>query len=134
MPFLCIQLPLAIREKIHLPIPCMTLRENGAICNYIGPGKDPDKSYKGFDPMDGKTFLFNAEDVDEKLRIGKFSSFTELIKQPTGEVDFSTITRSINEIEEIIMVVLDTSGSMDSKYFEKKTKYELAMTGFDTVL
>eukprot|EP00800_Vazella_pourtalesii_P006422 TRINITY_DN182_c0_g1_i11.p1 TRINITY_DN182_c0_g1~~TRINITY_DN182_c0_g1_i11.p1 ORF type:complete len:1151 (-),score=160.40 TRINITY_DN182_c0_g1_i11:220-3672(-) len=130
MPFLCIQLPLAIREKIHLPIPCMTLRENGAICNYIGPVKDTNKPYQGFDPMDGKTFSFNAEDVDEKLRKGKFSTFTELIKQPTGEVDFSTITRSINEIEEIIMVVLDTSGSMDSKYFEKKTKYELAMTGF----
>ena len=29
------------------------------------------------------------------------------------------------------MVVLDTSGSMDSEYFENKTKYELAMTGFE---
>ena len=130
MPFLCIQLPLAIKEKNDLPIACMTLRENGVICNYIGHAKDINQPYQGFDPMDGETFIFNAEDVDEKLRKGKFSSFTELIKQPTSKVDFSTITRPINELEEIIMVVLDTSGSMDSRYFASKTKYELAMTGF----
>ena len=130
MPFLCIQLPLAIKEKNNLPIPCITLRENGAICNYIGPAKDTNQPYKGFDPIGGATFKFNAEEVNEKLREGRFSSFTELIQQPTSKENFSTITRPLNELEEIIMVVLDTSGSMDNESFENKTKYELAITGF----
>ena len=135
LPFLCIQLPLALKE-VSCPVPCMTLRDNGMICNYIGPCKDVNKPYEGFDPIDGDTFNFDADDLDEKLRKGNFTQFVKLLQQRDTNVsnltvDFSTITRPLDEIEEIIMVVLDTSGSMDRHYFANKTKYELAMTGFE---
>ena len=138
MPFLCIQMPLAIKEKTICPVPCMMLRENGMVCNYIGTkGLDdlnPDP-YEGFDPLDGKSFYFDADDLDKKLRMGNVTQLKKLEQQPSSTVnpqiiDFTTITRPLDELEEIIMVVLDTSGSMDQIHFASKTKYELAMTGF----
>ena len=136
IPFLCIQPPLAIKEKNTCPVPCMMLRENGMICNYIGDnGKDLNKPYKGFDSLDGKLFLFDADDLDEKVRKGNVTQFAKVQQQSATTVtpptiDFTTITRPLNELEEIIMVVLDTSASMDHVHSAYKTKYELAMTGF----
>ncbi|KAI6657666.1 hypothetical protein LOD99_409 [Oopsacas minuta] len=135
MKFLCIQLPLALKDHT-CPVPCMILGENGMVCNYIGGSKDDSKSYEGFDPLGGNTFNFDADDLDETLRKGNHPQYAKLLKgsdtiATNTTVDFTTITRPLNEIEEIIMVVLDTSRSMDSQYFASKSKYELAMTGFE---
>ena len=138
MSFLCIQLPLAIKENNTCPVPCMMLHEDGMVCNYIGTkmlNNLNDKPYVGFNPLDGKSFYFDADDLDEKLRKGKVTRLKKLEQQPASTVktpiiDFTTITRPLNELEEIIMVVLDTSESMDSIHFASKTRYELAMTGF----
>ena len=136
IPYLCIQLPLALKD--NCPVPCMVHGENGMVCNYIGLSKElvgNTKSYEGFDPIDGEMFNFDADDLDEKLRKTNYPQFGALLKGPDTNtskiIDFSSITRPMNELEEIIMVVLDTSGSMDSKYFANKSKYELAMTGFE---
>eukprot|EP00800_Vazella_pourtalesii_P006431 TRINITY_DN182_c0_g1_i5.p1 TRINITY_DN182_c0_g1~~TRINITY_DN182_c0_g1_i5.p1 ORF type:complete len:1118 (-),score=165.33 TRINITY_DN182_c0_g1_i5:220-3573(-) len=135
IPFLCIQPPLAIKEKNTCPVPCMMLREDGMICNYIGnEGKEEGKPYQGFDPFDGKLFSFDADDLDEKVRRGNVTQFAKVQQSATTvtppTIDFTTITRPLNELEEIIMVVLDTSASMDHVHSASKTKYELAMTGF----
>ena len=134
--YLCIQLPLALKD--NCPTPCMVHGENGMVCNYIGPSKElagNTKAYEGFDPISGEMFNFDADDLDEKLRKKNYPQFAALLKCPNSDlnkkIDFSSITRPMNELEEIIMVVLDTSGSMDSKYFASKSKYELAMTGFE---
>ena len=136
IPYLRIQLPLALKDTC--PVPCMVHGENGMVCNYIGASKElvgSTESYAGFNPIDGEMFNFDPDDLDEKLRKKNYPQFAELLKVPdtttSNKVDFSSITRPLNELEEIIMVVLDTSASMDSQYFANKSKYELAMTGFE---
>ena len=134
IPFLCIQPPLAVKEKTTCPVPCIIPHYNGKVCNFIGPSKDDNKPYQAFDPLTRKIFNFDADDLDKELREKKCPELAELNnKHDTRRnvpLNFATITRPISEIEEIIMVVLDTSGSMDGTYFSNKTKYELAITGF----
>ena len=135
MPSLGIQPPLAVKEKGTCPVPCMIMRDNGTVCNFIGPSKDNNKPYQGFDLLTGDTFNFDADDLDKKLREENCPELAEFNNEHTTirntPLNLTTITRPINEIVEIIMVVLDTSGSMDNIYFANKTKYELAMTGFE---
>ena len=125
---LCVQAPLNVKSP-ECRKPCMIPTENGHIGVYIDTSKDTNKPYVCFQVTTGESVLFDADDLDREIKqrppacLKRMRTLNHLMSQ-----GLEAITR---DPEEIIMVILDTSGSMTFPYMDGKTKYHSVIEAFE---
>ena len=124
-PPLCFLYPLQVKSS-DCPNPAMIPIDKNVIAVYIGHSKDG-SNYDYFDVIKGEKGNFDVEDLDKSLKqdLPKCWPFIN----PTTSL-CSGMERLTRIPDEIILVVLDTSYSMESIYFSGKTKFESVIEAF----
>ena len=126
-PALCVQAPLNVKStECHRP--CMIPTGNGNIGVYIDSSKDRNKPHVYYEVLTGQSILFDAHELDRDVKLKQPPCFKRLafLTNPGGQ-GLQAITR---DPEEIIMVILDTSRSMESAYLDGKTKFQSVLEAF----
>ena len=125
---LCVQAPLNVKSPDCIR-PCMIPTEEGHIGVFIDTSKDANNPHVCFQVNTGNSLLFDADDLDREVKLRPPRCFKRLnvLSQVMGG-GLQAITR---EPEEIIMVILDTSGSMAFPYMDEKTKYHSVLEAFE---
>ena len=123
-PPLCVQTPhniyfIQCRKPYMIPTP------EGNIGIYLGFSRNFTKHHHKFHEyyyvITGQPILFDPHDLDRDVKLKQPPCFNRLaLLTNTSEQGIQAITR---DPEEIIMVILDTSGSMESVHLDGKTKY-----------
>ena len=127
-PALCIQIP----ENINAtsPRPSMIPLENGNIGVYIGKSRNILKPFIYYDVLTGKSLNFDVQKLDLAVKMNPplFPyPFQNIVRLFDNKKSLQAITC---EPEEIIMIILETSKSMESSYFDGKTKLNLVLKAF----
>ena len=126
-PPLCIQAPLQVKSFEYNP-PFMIPVDSEIVGVYIGNARDGSWNYDYFDVLRGEKKVFDAEELDKNLKINPPKCWNVLSKcVPREGSNMGILTR---DPEEVIMVVLDTSGSMEQVYLEEKTKQHSVIEAF----
>ena len=130
-PALCVQAPLNVKSP-QCRRPSMIPTENGNIGVYIVSSKDVNKPHIYYEVITGQSILFDAQELDRdvkknKFLINKFGNDWQTLPTKVKGQGLEVITR---DPEEIIMVILDTSGSMDWPYMDGETKSQSAHKAF----
>ena len=126
-PPLCIQAPLQVKSYECNP-PSMIPVGSEEVGVYIGNAKDGSRNYDYFDVLRGEKKVFDAEELDKTLKINPPKCLNVLSKcTPRDGGNMGILTR---DPEEVILVILDTSGSMEQVYLEEKTKQESVIEAF----
>ena len=128
---LCVQAPLNVKST-QCRRPCMIPTASGNIGVYIDSSKDANKPYVYYEVITGQSILFDAQDLDRdvkknKFLINKFGNDWQTLPTKVKGQGLEVITR---DPEEIIMVILDTSASMDWPYMDGKTKSQSVHEAF----
>ena len=124
-PPLCIQPPLQVKSFECLP-PAMIPIDSVKIAVYIGTAKDASNNHEYFDVLSGEKISFDAEELDKTLKL-KPPQCLEMMPTVSSGNEMGRLTR---HPEEVTLVILDTSGSMESKYLDEKTKNESVIEAF----
>ena len=128
-PALCVQAPLNVKStECHKP--CMIPTENGNIGVYIDSSKDTNKPHIYYEVTTGQSILFDAHELDRAVKKNKSLIETLAKDWQTLQPHFEGLEVITRDPEEIIMVILDTSVSMNSAYLNDKTKYESVFEAF----
>ena len=126
-PPLCIQPPLQVKSYECNP-PSMIPIDSERVGVYIGNAKDGSRNYDYYDVLRGEKKVFDAEELDKTLKINPPKCLNVLSKcTPRDGSNMGILTR---DPEEVIMVVLDTSGSMEEVYLEQKSKQGSVIEAF----
>ena len=125
-PPLCIQPPLQVKSSECLP-PAMIPVDNDKIAVYVGNTKGMRNDYSYFDVLSGETITFDAEELDKTLKQNPPKCLDILIPIIPMVNKMGRLTR---DPVEVTLVILDTSGSMKSNYFDGKTKYDSVIEAF----
>ena len=127
-PMLSVHTPLSVKApecKKCSMIPTV----DGEIGVYIDSSKDVNKPHVYFQITTGASVLFDAQDLDRDIKQNPPPCFQQLTTLN------SVVRQGIEAItrvpEEIIMVVLDTSGSMTFPYLDEKSKYQSVLEAFE---
>ena len=128
-PMLCVNAPLSVKAPECKKCSMIPTKE-GEIGVYIDSSKDTNKPHVYFQITTGASVLFDAQDLDEEIKQNPPPCFQSLTTINTVlRQGIEAITRTP---EEIIMVVLDTSGSMTFPYLDEKSKYQSVLEAFET--
>ena len=125
-PPLCIQPPLQVKSFECKP-PAMIPIDRTKIAVYIGAAKDGGSKYDYFDVLSDEKIVFDVEELDKTLKQTPPKCLDILMPlKPIG----NKMGRLTRPPDEVTLVILDTSGSMESKYLDGKTKYESVIEAF----
>ena len=123
---LCIQPPLQVKSYECLP-PAMIPIDSDKIAVYIGTAKDVSNNHDYFDVLSGEKVAFDVEELDKILKKNPPKCLPNIMpNRPMGN-EMGRLTR---QPEEVTLVLLDTSGSMEQTYFDDKTKYDSVIEAF----
>ena len=125
-PPLCIQPPLQVKSFECLP-PAMIPADNDKLAVYIGTAKDGSNNHDYFDVLSGEKRTFDAEELDKTLKQNPPKCSHILMPNTLSGNEMGRLTR---DPVEVTLVILDTSGSMESNYFDGKTKYDSVIEAF----
>ncbi|KAI6661210.1 hypothetical protein LOD99_10138 [Oopsacas minuta] len=125
---LCVQAPLNVKAP-QCRKSTMITTDDGHIGVYIDTSKDPNKPHVYFQVTTGVSILFDADDMDRQIKENPPVCFRKL-KTLTNVMSHGMegITR---DPVEIIMVVLDVSGSMTFPYLDGKAKFHSVVEAFE---
>ena len=127
-PMLCVHAPLNVQAP-ECKKCSMIPTKDGEIGVYIDSSKDVNNPHVYFQVTTGASILFDAQDLDREIKqnpppcFQKLTTLNTILKQ-----GIQAITRPP---EEIIMVLLDTSGSMTFPYLDEKSKYQSVLEAFE---
>lgn len=122
---LCVQAPLNVKSTT-CPIPSIIPVSHQLLGVYCDKSKANDE-FIYLNVVDGNSVNFDCEQLDTEVKRNPPMCYNDIILSGNSTTGLQTITR---DPEEIIMVILDTSVSMDSLYFEDVLKYDSVIQGF----